>query len=381
MMPIINSPAIQYALTVPAHRYRQGGRDVYLLTLDLATADGTLPQRVGDAMIREANRKLTPSHARNIQEYLLNEDEWMLGALMLGVAPDAIEFQAYPPFTDFGEVKVRADRAGTMKMFDGQHRRRAIADALAYLRESSDPLSEEKLERLRQASISVLLYVEENLKDLRQMFVHASRTRTIEANVVAQFDQRDAFNLAARHVAEHSRLFSTRTEMQRPSVRKGSENLLSINQLVTALKYTILGQGRRVTRERNFELLEDVDSLIKQCLEWTDHFLPAAREEYGGLIMGTVDPSDIPYIRSASYLYSATFFNVLAGCYTKWRQNDDDWQPLADFLRQADIGPGSANRLLERAGLAVAGRHALFTRRQEVESAINYIVGEARDKS
>ncbi len=300
---------------------------------------------------------------------------------MLGIAPDAIEFQPYTSFKDFGELKIRADEAGTMKIFDGQHRRRAIADALSHLRESGDPESKERLERLRQASISVLLYVEEDEKMLRQMFVHASRTRTIEANVVAQFDERDAFNLAARHVAEYSRLFASHIEMQRPSVRQGSTNLLSINQLVTALKYAVLGQGRRVRKERNLELLHALDTLKAQSLEWTDQFLPAAREEYKGLITGAVDQNDIPYIRSSSFLYSVTLFNVLAGCYSKWRQEDNDWQPLAEFVRRADIGPGASNHLLIDAGLAVADRRPLFARRQEVESAINYIVQKARTEA
>ena len=38
---------------------------------------------------------LTPSHARNIQQYLEDKDDWLLGSLLLGIAPDALEFDPY----------------------------------------------------------------------------------------------------------------------------------------------------------------------------------------------------------------------------------------------------------------------------------------------
>ena len=86
----------QYSLYIPAHRFKQGGRDVYYFALDLDTLDGLLPQRVEGDVVRDANRRLTPSHAKNIQIYLAEKDDWLLGALMLGIAPDAVEFDPYP---------------------------------------------------------------------------------------------------------------------------------------------------------------------------------------------------------------------------------------------------------------------------------------------
>ena len=126
----------QYSLRTPAHHFRQGNRDVYSFTLDLATLDGLLPERVDEEIVKDVNRRLTPSHAKNIQQYLLHEPyKWVLGAMLLGIAPDALEFI---PYTDennestesIGELRIISGRKNTMKIFDGQHRRRAIADAL-----------------------------------------------------------------------------------------------------------------------------------------------------------------------------------------------------------------------------------------------------------
>ena len=89
MAPTISLSPSRYSAQLPAHRFRQGHRDVYYFTLDLATLDGLLPQRIDDTVVREANRRLTTSHHREIQQYLEDRPDWLLGALLLGIAPDA----------------------------------------------------------------------------------------------------------------------------------------------------------------------------------------------------------------------------------------------------------------------------------------------------
>ena len=381
MLPTIDSPAIQYALRVPAHRYQQGGRVVYLFTLDLATADGVLPQRVDDAVIKDANRKLTPAHAKNIQDYLNDQDEWLLGALMLGIAPDAVEFETVAGYDDFGFLSIRTNRAATMKIFDGQHRRRAIADILSALEKLDSIGGAAKLGELRGASIPVLLYAEDDVKILRQMFVNAAKARPIEANTQARFDRRDAFNLAALRVAEDSALFRGRIEMERPSVPRTSDHVMSINQLARVLKAVAIGQGRRITKERNLRYMDNLDSLYTECLEWTEQFLPAARQEYETLTYGDSDSQSIPLLRSRSRLVDVTFFIVLASCYHIWQASDRDWHQLANFLRQADLGIDADNRLLIDAGLLTPDGRAMFSRRQEVENAMSYILRQAESRA
>ena len=93
-----------------------------------------------------------------------------------------------------GELCIRADRADTMKMFDGQHRRRAIKDVMRQLESGKE--NPQKLATLRDASVPIMLYAEDSIDALQQMFADAAQTKTIEANAVTRFDQRDAFNVA-----------------------------------------------------------------------------------------------------------------------------------------------------------------------------------------
>ena len=153
MAPTISRSPSPYTAQLSAHRFRQGHRDVYYFTLDLATLDGLLPHRIEDSVVREANRRLTPSHARNIQQYLEDKDDWLLGSLLLGIAPDALEFELFRDDDEnvispnFGELSILTNRANTMRIFDGQHRRRAIRDTLDRL--SNDKGQADKLAELR----------------------------------------------------------------------------------------------------------------------------------------------------------------------------------------------------------------------------------------
>ncbi len=376
----------QYSLRVPAHRFRQGERDVYSFALDLATLDGLLPERIDEEMVKDVNRRLTPSHAKNIQRYLESErTNWLLGALLLGIAPDAVEFVPYADennqSTDnFGELRILTTRKSSMKIFDGQHRRRAIADALSEL--ESDERRSDQLAALRQSSLPVVLYAEEDIKALRQMFVDASKTKAIESNTVTRFDERDAFNLAAMWLSENSGLFTGRVEMERTTVRRTSEYLIAINQLAATLKTLDVGYGGRVSRERNSEHMLDLNALYDRCLKWADDFLPAARSEYDDLIAGEIDDSEIPRLRPSTFAFNASVIRILAGCYHEWTKDGGDWKPLADFIREASLIPGQSEgqgALLVDAGVVVSGGVTPLSRAQETTRAISYIVSQARE--
>ena len=384
MPPTISLSPSRYSAQLPAHRFRQGHRDVYYFTLDLATLDGLLPQRIDDTVVREANRRLTPSHHRDIQQYLEDRPDWLLGALLLGIAPDALEFEPYQDQDgneygpNFGELKIITNRANTMRIFDGQHRRRAIQDTLDRLGNAEDQI--DKLTDLQGSSVSIVLYAEDDIGALRQMFTDASRTKRIEANVVTRFDKRDPFNLAAMHLVDASQLFGGRVELDGTTVARGSKTLISVNQLAQALRVMTVGYRSRVSRAQNDLYMQDLDGLYESCLAWSDEFMPNARWEYDGVLSGNIKNEDIPAHRAESLAYSTTFMRILAGCYHDWMEEKDDWAPLAKYLKGARLETGGGHgTLLVDAGAMLPGDTAPTGRRQEVEGAIKYIVQHASE--
>lgn len=371
-------------ITTPAHRFRQGRRDVYAFALDIATLDEALPDRVDDRVIKDANRPLAPAHAKKIQEYLEERPDWLLGTMMLGITPEAIEFLPYQeddgngPLA-LGELRVRAEHRDAMKMFDGQHRRRAIKDALRLLKSINRG---DKVRLLEEASIPIMLYAEDSIDALRQMFADASRTKTIERNTVTQFDRRDAFNLAALWLEEHSDLLSGRVEMERASVPRTGENIIAINQLAATLKTLEVGHKGRVSKELNSQYMLDLEDLCERCYAWADDFMPTAREEYEGLMAGEIDNSEIPQRRAETLAYNATVVRLFAACYQEWTKDGADWRHLAEFLRNASLNPGSGEgALLVDAGIVAPGGITPLVNVSIVTAAIAYIIRQAREST
>ena len=379
-VPNINN---QYSLRTPAHHFVQGGRDVYCFTLDLRTLDGLLPHRVENDVVHEANRRLTPSHAKKIEMYVDERDDWLSGSMLLGIGERAIDFRPYPDENgeenpNIGELRIRGNWASTMRIFDGQHRRKAISDLLRRLSEEDD--RSDKYEALIEESIPIVLYVEDDIIALRQMFADASKTKSIEANTVTMFDQRDAFNLTALRLAEESKLFCGRVEMERTTVSRTSQRLVAVNQLASTLKTLDVGYNGRVRKDRNDAHLMNLDQLYERCEVWADEFLPAARWEYRGFLTGEISVADIPRIRTTSFAYNATVIRILAGCYHEWRKDGSDWRALASFFKDACLEPNrGAGTLLVDAGAVASGGATPFARIQEVTKAIDYIVDQARN--
>ena len=360
----------------PAHRFRQGGRDVYAFALNLETLDTLLPDRLDDRVVKPPNRPLTPSHAKKIQNYLEGPANWLLGTLLLGISRDGLEFRPYMEDpganSTVGELRIRRDRADSMKMFDGQHRRRAIKDALRELGDST------KASSLKKASLPVMMYVEDSMEALQQMFADAALTRTIERNTITRFDRRDAFNLAALQVAEESELFRGRVEMERASVSRSSHCIIAINQLAMTLKTLEVGLPGRVSKDRNDSYLLNLESLLARCLEWADEFMPAARDEYNDLKVGEIDNSDIPQERAKTMAFNATVIRILAGCYHEWKKAGRDWNLLARFFHRQALEPRRDTGLLVDARAVAPGDTSPVAQRRLLTDAIDYIVFRAK---
>lgn len=385
MALVIKTEEKQYCLRIPAHRFHQGRRNVYSFALDLAQLDGLLPQRVDEDIVKEANRRLSRLHARNIKQYLMEvQDTWVLGSILLGIAPDAVEFHPYnddqqKASENFGELRILTRQMNTMRIFDGQHRRYAIQEALSEL--ANYPKYFDQLNSLRNASLPIVLYVEDDLPALRQMFADASQTKAIEANTVTRFDERNTFNVVALWLTKHSRLFHNRVELERTVVHRANQNLIAVNQLAATLKTLDVGYNGRVSRERQAQHRQAPEALRARCIAWADEFMLQAREEYASLADGAIADTDIPIQRNSTFAFTVPVIRILAGCYHEWTKEEEDWKPLARYLRTASLKPGGSPdqpSLLEEAGVVMPGGDSPISRSQEVWKAIKFIVGQAR---
>ena len=388
----------QQVLEFDAQRYQQGGRTAYSLVMDLGTLDSTVPNDVDSNRIKNANRRFNPTHSRRIAEYIYDIDDWVLGAILLGIDPNAVEFVPYydddgNPSDTLGFIRIPLDGGtSTIKILDGQHRRGAIRtvrerlhqEALAQKNSSSKNGGEKslkKLERLNEMSIPVMLYAEADIKNLRRMFSDLAQTRNIDATTKTRFDDRDPFNRAAVEIVELGRsiLLADKVEMERTIPRPSSNNLLAINQLARCLKVLKYGLGSRASRDRIRETEDNYQELIDTGITWADEFLPRVRKEYEDLLSIELEEDFVAKNRAKTVFYnhSATALQLMAGCFHEWQR---PWQELADWLREADFNVDSEKCIFRQTGMVTTGAtgNAIFISQQRlIKATIIHIVNQA----
>lgn len=375
-------------LRAHATRIRQGNRDVYHFALRIAQFDDALPVEVDEKVIKD-NRRFIPSHAKTIQDYLSETKSWVLGPVTLSIDPQYVEFEPYPgqgknQLPEIGELRIVEGASSSLRIIDGQHRRRAIRD----FRRSPDAVDSPLLAAFERSQMPVALYTETDTQAIHQMFADMAQQRSMTAVARARFDQRDPFNRAADEVRLQSVWLDQFVEMDSSTVSRGSNKLIAFNQLSVNLKTLLHGYGGRVSRIRQQEANRDFDDLVDLGLYWVDEFLPSAREEYAILPNLEADPDFIPDQRRKTFAYSGTMLRIIAGCFYEWRTRnfpgvdlkDVSFKPLEEYLRAMDFKTQQRQTLLHSSGVIDNEGYTLRGGRREIGFAINSIVEGASAK-
>ncbi len=364
-------------LRAHATRIRQGTRDVYHFALRMAQFDDALPLDVDAQVIRD-NRRFIPSHAKGIEEYLADSASWVLGPVTLSIDPQFVEFEPYQGqgkghLPEIGELRIVEGASASLRIIDGQHRRRAIRDFLRNGRESNS----DRFRAFEQSQMPVALYTEADTQAIRQMFADMARQRNMDAVTRARFDQRDPFNRAAYDVKEQSIWLKDFVEMDRSTVSRGSGKLIAFNQLAVNLKTLLHGYGGRVSRTRQQEAERSFDELLERGLHWVDDFLPRARPEYQELVdLDQDDPDFVPNQRKKTFAYSGTMLRILAGAYYEWGKMHPGagTDALEQFVAELNFKTKQRSTLLYSSGMIDNQGTTLRGGRREIGFAIDRIV-------
>ena len=387
-----------------ALRYQQGDRTAFSLMLDLGTLDGLLPEDVDPDQIKDANRRFNRAHSRRIEHYLYDTKEWVLGAIVLGINSMYCEFVPYTledgqPSDTMGELRIPLiGGRSSLKILDGQHRRKAIHQVRERLEQEilaeRNSLSKNKKSRtskkrlqsletkyleLNNMSIPVMIYLESDIKKLRRMFSDLAKTRNIDEITKARFDDRNPFNRAAQSLAEleNSDLLRGRVELERSTPPRDSNSLLSLNQLSRCLVILKFGYGARLSRDRLYEVDQNYNALLDVGIAWADDFLPSARQEYEDLHSIEIEEDFVSKNRSKHVSFSATVLQLMAACLFEWNELGRPWNELADWLCKADFDLDSEECIFLKSGMLIPGDTSLISRSQNMKATIAYIVEEA----
>lgn len=246
-----------YCYSFPAVRGQQAGRPFYIATCPLRLIprififdEEEVPPELRAQ--RELNKQRIPEMAR----YLVDNPKGYIFSAITASVDSEVSFDAQEDNSDLGTLRVQMD--SNILINDGQHRRKAIEDAL---KESPE---------LGQDNIAVVFFIDEGLKRSQQMFAdlnkYAIRPST-SLNVL--YDHRDSCSGIARHLSSEVKPFVGYTEMERSSIAPKSPKLFTLSGIKLATR-ALVGKGTKDKYDEHDDALAISfwSTLNKYIAEW-----------------------------------------------------------------------------------------------------------------
>lgn len=346
---------------VPATKYRQGGRDMFHVTVALAALPQIVVKRPDPAHLIEANRKVDEGRAKKFASYLVKESDWVSPAIIVRAPSGEIEFTPAAPFDDgtaWGELVIPLHVLTEILLLDGQHRTlgaflaldqvnheiRDKLDSIEIAKRNDTPELVRDLEKeLRKLRKTRERFTQEHLsmdiavvttQDAKQMFADINNNaKGINPDYTTLLDQRQVINRIAVELIEDHELLKDRVELgQSARMSPSNPNLMgakTVADIVRTVHVGISGRiGTRVEEELSTHQVEAVDEARKFL-----DILVAGFDDLQAVEAGDLDPREMRSEDSEnrSMIGSATMLRALAGVYhdlTGKPVEDDDPKPL-----------------------------------------------------
>ena len=208
----------------PAVRGVQAGREFYVAMCPLAVIPKVFtPDESSRHAHQRGQRLLNKARVPQLARFLVeNPGDYAFSAITACI-DGAAEFEPIGEARDWELGRLRIPMSANLLITDGQHRWRAIREAL-----SKEP-------GLANETVPVVLYLDEGLKRRQQIFadfnMHGVRpTRSLGI----LYDHRDPVAAMARTLANEVPLFAGRTEVERTTISNRSANLFTLSAIYQA---------------------------------------------------------------------------------------------------------------------------------------------------
>lgn len=362
---LFNRPGIH----IEAIKGRQGDRQMFLL---LVTNSVLLRNFAAEAEVADhgqrVQRTLDKRHYQDIVTYLLeNSGDYVLGAMTY--ATDMVDDESFVPVRPGSNIgTLILPMNARLRCLDGQHRRAAIAEAVADDDELGDDFS------------AVVLYVEDDYARRRQMFSDMNATPKVVSKALnITFDSRDPYARAAQTLAADHPLLAGMVETAKARINSADPKIFSLAGVYDGLKRFDLGmvlpRGRSPKNKSEEELVElgtDLFDVINK-----------ARPEYGqvrDIVESSVPGKELSdamkRYRKSTLLLSTTTLRVIAGGLHEAMKIDetDDVEQYVDRLAAIDFKPDS--ELFNSEEVSFVGNSGTpSARNQEVFAATKALAG------
>ncbi|MDM8752262.1 DNA sulfur modification protein DndB [Morganella morganii] len=242
----------EYCYSFPAVRGIQAGRAFYIATCPMRIIpkifsfdESEVPPEL------RAQRILNKARIPEMVRYLLdNPNDYVFSALTASIAVD-VQFEEHSGSNNLGTLRVPME--AQILINDGQHRRKAIEDAL------------EERPELGQDNIPVLFFVDEGLKRSQQMFSDLNKYAIRPSPSLATlYDHRDASSNLAKYLAMSVEPFTGLTELEKSSISVLSNKLFTLSSIKQATRVLLGKQPKKDDIE---------DSMLIAAAYWKQVYL------------------------------------------------------------------------------------------------------------
>jgi DGQHR domain-containing protein len=407
-------------IEVPATSYRQGGRQMYHLTVTLAQLTQLVPKRPDPSKPIEGNRRVDPARARKFGEYVLERDNWVSPAIIVRAPSGEVEFEAlhnFPDGTAWGILRIPLHVLTEILLLDGQHRTLgtfiALDEVNERIRTKRDGVEKAKVddnaavvatmekslqrlldarERMNREHIAIDLAVVSTMQG-KQMFVDiANNAKGVNPDFTTILDQRDVINRIAAELIEDHPLLADRVELgQSTRMSATNPNFIGAKSVADIVRAVHLGISGRVGARVQDELTRTLPAAVREVATFLD-VLVAGFDDLREMMEGTIEPIDLRIEDSThrSMVGSATMLRALAGAYHELTAPGDKATPpmtrsevevffgrLAPKMR--DIPIAEHDPLWMPTGAFIPGTNAPQARQGTINALVKSLVNWARE--
>jgi hypothetical protein len=338
---------------VPATRYRQGGRDMYHITVAVAQLPQIVVKRPDPDHPIEGNRKVDASRARKFGVYLLKNADWVSPAIIVRAPTGELQFNAAQTFEDgtaWGVLTIPLDVLTEILLLDGQHRTLGAFFALDEINEQilaierakrngnedTVPELEQQLGKLRvtrerftreHLSMDIALVATD---DAKQMFADINNNaKGVNPDYTTILDQRLVVNRMAAELIEDHPLLKDRVELGQSARMSGTNpNLMGAKTVADIVRTVHVGVAGRIGARVEDELSKQQQEAVMRVRTFLD-VLVAGFDDLQAVMDGDLEPVELRDERSPnrSMIGSTTMLRVLAGVYHDLTRADDEERP------------------------------------------------------
>ncbi len=330
-----------------AIRGNQAGREFYVAMCPFKTIpklfifnDEFVPPEM------RAQRILRNTRIPALKNYIINNPKDYIFSSLTASVDGVMKFSPSPSEGQDGKTgRLYISMDATILINDGQHRRRAIEQAL------------KEMPELGHEMISVVFFQDKGLKRSQQMFADLNKNAvkpTKSLNIL--YDHRDNFSQFIVRLINSIEIFQGRVELEKTAISNRSTNFFTLSGISDSTM-TLLGinKGRKITEEESWNVKQFWTEVSKNIPEWQL------------LIQGKVTPSELRknYVNAHTNLLNALgiFGNILINEYPK------DWKEKIQGIKKIDW---SRNNIEWEGRLLQKGR--MLKNKLGVELAVNTIL-------